>query len=116
MLAQVWNPEDAEDEVLVMVCRTGMNTTLGSTIRQLLTPTKVYKEKDPFLLVNPSQAFTPSCNHAQHLCLHAMQPVLVELTKMHFSLPKERLGHAFMTLCNALQRCQLPLFSPHNGQ
>ena len=48
---QVWNPEDAEEEVLVMVCRTGMHTSMGTIIRQLLTPTKVYKDKQSFLRV-----------------------------------------------------------------
>lgn len=48
---QVWNPDDAEEEVLVMVCRTGLHTTMGGIIQQLLTPTRMYKEKDPFLLV-----------------------------------------------------------------
>ncbi len=47
----MWNPEDAEEEVLVMVCRTGMHTSMGTIIRQLLTPTKVYKDKEPLLRV-----------------------------------------------------------------
>ncbi|KAL0053576.1 hypothetical protein WJX82_007835 [Trebouxia sp. C0006] len=49
LVQQVWNPEDAEEEVLVMVCRTGMHTSMGTIIRQLLTPTKVYKDKEPLL-------------------------------------------------------------------
>ncbi|DBA85718.1 TPA: hypothetical protein ACH3X1_005287 [Trebouxia sp. C0004] len=49
VVQQVWNPEDAEEEVLVMVCRTGMHTSMGCIIRQLLTPTKVYKDKEPLL-------------------------------------------------------------------
>ncbi len=50
-IRQVWSPEDAEEEVLVMVCRTGMHTSMGCIIRQLLTPTKVYKDKEPLLRV-----------------------------------------------------------------
>ena len=45
-LTQVWNPEDSEDEVLVMVCRTGLNTLMGSNIRELLAPAKVINQKD----------------------------------------------------------------------
>ncbi|KAL0043037.1 hypothetical protein WJX79_007543 [Trebouxia sp. C0005] len=49
LVQQVWNAEDAEEEVLVMICRTGMHTSMGCIIRQLLTPTKVYKDKEPLL-------------------------------------------------------------------
>jgi hypothetical protein len=48
---QVWNPADSEEEVLVMVCRTGLNTTMGGMIRGLLAPIKAYHEKDPFIQV-----------------------------------------------------------------
>ena len=48
---QVWNPDFPENEVLVMVCRTGMNTTMGTMIRELVAPSKVYEEKDPFMSV-----------------------------------------------------------------
>ena len=48
---QVWNPADSEEEVLVMVCRTGLNTTMGGMIRGLLAPIKAYQEKDPFIRV-----------------------------------------------------------------
>lgn len=48
---QVWNPADSEEEVLVMVCRTGLNTTMGGMIRGLLAPIKPYQEKDPFIPV-----------------------------------------------------------------
>ena len=51
---QVWSPEDGEDEVLVMVCRTGLNTTMGKTIRELLAPTKVSREKNPVAVVRLS--------------------------------------------------------------
>ncbi len=48
---QVWNPANSEEEVLVMVCRTGLNTTMGGMIRGLLAPSKAYQEKDPFIQV-----------------------------------------------------------------
>ena len=34
-----------------MVCRTGMYTLMGDMITELLTPTRLVKEKDPFLPV-----------------------------------------------------------------
>ncbi|KAL0023496.1 hypothetical protein WJX79_002152 [Trebouxia sp. C0005] len=46
---QVWNPEDAEDEVLAMVCRTGLNTQMGSMVRELVTPTTLSARKDNFV-------------------------------------------------------------------
>lgn len=50
-MVQVWNPECPQEEVLVMVCRTGMHTVMGGMIRQLLTPTRLHREKNPFLPV-----------------------------------------------------------------
>ena len=47
----MWNPANSEEEVLVMVCRTGLNTTMGGMIRGLLAPSKAYQEKDPFIQV-----------------------------------------------------------------
>ena len=44
LMLEVWNPASSEDEVLVMVCRTGLNTTMGSIIRELLVPTKAAKQ------------------------------------------------------------------------
>lgn len=32
---QVWNEEDAEEEVLAMVARTGLHTSMGSMMRQI---------------------------------------------------------------------------------
>ena len=57
MKVQVWNPEDAEDEVLAMVCRTGLNTQMGSMVRELVTPTTLSARKDTFVKVsNPRPA------------------------------------------------------------
>lgn len=32
---QVWNEEDAEDEVLAMIVRTGLHTSMGGMMRQV---------------------------------------------------------------------------------
>ena len=37
MSAQMWNEEDAGDEVLAMVARTGLRTTVGSLLQQVMT-------------------------------------------------------------------------------
>lgn len=59
---QVWNGEDSRDEVLVMVVRTGFNTTMGSMVRELVAPTKVFQKEAPFVTVSshPSLAVTTS--------------------------------------------------------
>lgn len=46
--SQVWNSEDAEDEALCMVVCTGLNTTMGAMVRQLIAPVNAKKEKEPF--------------------------------------------------------------------
>ena len=73
----MWNPEDAEEEVLVMVCRTGLHTTMGGIIQQLLTPTRLYKEKDPFLLVGCCHSFLSavwvSAMHVIYACQRETQ-------------------------------------------
>ena len=33
---QVWNEEDVEDEVLAMVVRTGLHTSMGEMMRQVV--------------------------------------------------------------------------------
>lgn len=48
---QAWNPIDGEDEVLVMVCRTGLNTAMGQTVRELLAPSKAPRNADPLVVV-----------------------------------------------------------------
>ncbi len=40
MVVQVWNEQDAEEEVLAMVARTGLCTSMGSMMRQVLTYNK----------------------------------------------------------------------------
>lgn len=49
-MLEVWNPASNKDEVLVMVCRTGLNTAMGSIIRELLVPAKA-AQKDPVVSV-----------------------------------------------------------------
>lgn len=53
---QVWNAEDGEDEVLAMVCRTGLNSQMGSMVRELVAPSKLPKAKDNFLKVGGQTA------------------------------------------------------------
>ncbi len=62
---QVWNPANSDEEVLVMVCRTGLNTTMGGMIRGLLAPIKPHQEKDPFIQVRHFKSqlsFTLGCS------------------------------------------------------
>ncbi|DBA71770.1 TPA: hypothetical protein ACH3X2_011036 [Trebouxia sp. C0005] len=49
VVQQVWNAQDPQEEVLVMVVRTGLNTTMGNMVRELLAPTKHATKSDPFL-------------------------------------------------------------------
>ena len=51
---QVWNAVDPEDEVLAMVCRTGLNTQVGGMVRELANPSKLVHQKDPFIRVSPT--------------------------------------------------------------
>ena len=53
---QVWNPDSPEDEVLVMVCRTGLRTTIGEMIRELIAPSRVIKQKNAFVPVSAAMA------------------------------------------------------------
>ena len=53
-IGQVWNAVDPEDEVLAMVCRTGLNTQVGGMVRELATPSKLVHQKDPFIRVSPT--------------------------------------------------------------
>ena len=43
--------EIGEDEVLAVVVRTGLNTCMGSMIRQFIAPPYEYVAKDPFVKV-----------------------------------------------------------------
>jgi len=78
----VWNESNAEDEVLVMVVRIGLCTTMGNMLRQVTNPlhnTQLYK--DPFLRVSqllwhqglrtlgPGMAFGwPSSRNSKDIC------------------------------------------------
>ena len=57
-VVQVWNPDSPEDEVLAMVCRTGLNTLMGAMVKDLLAPLRLCHEKDPLLPV-----CCPPCMH-----------------------------------------------------
>ncbi len=43
--------QDAEEECLVMAVRTGLNTSLGSMIRELICPSRLLPQRDPFIPV-----------------------------------------------------------------
>ena len=50
---QVWNEEDGEDEVLAMVARTGLRTTVGNLLRQVMSPVHATQpRKDTFVVVS----------------------------------------------------------------
>ena len=53
-IVQVWNPEEPQEEVLVMIVRTGFNTVMGAMVRELVSPTKVFIQKTPFTAVSPA--------------------------------------------------------------
>ena len=46
-----------EDEVLAMVVRNGLHTTMGNMIRQLIAPSYLHKEKHPLQKVIIASAF-----------------------------------------------------------
>ena len=52
-----------------MVVRTGLNTTMGAMVRQLIAPVDVKKEKDPFEPVSvPGLLYWDSCSGHLILC------------------------------------------------
>ena len=57
---QVWNPEDQQEEVLVMIVRTGFNTVTGAMVRELVAPTKVFIQKIPFTAVSTISKHSPA--------------------------------------------------------
>ena len=65
---QVWNEEDAEDEVLAMVVRTGLRTTVGNLMREVMSPAHAATlRKDIFVIVCP---LTTSLHAALQLQSH----------------------------------------------
>ena len=50
-VGQVWNADDPGEEVLAMVVRTGLNTTMGDMVRQILSPAFAPAQKHPFVQV-----------------------------------------------------------------
>ena len=49
---QVWNEDQADEEVLAMVVRTGLCTAMGDMLRQVMAPlNETSPFKDPFLIV-----------------------------------------------------------------
>ena len=63
---QVWNVQDAEEECLVMAVRTGLNTSLGSMIRERICPSRLLTPQHPFIPVR-KEKFTLFSNHNRSL-------------------------------------------------
>lgn len=61
---QVWDAVDPEDEVLAMVCRTGLNTQMGNMVRQLASPSQLAQQEDPFIKVSPMSFLLKTCPRA----------------------------------------------------
>ena len=53
-VAQLWNERDAQEEVLGMVIRTGLYTTMGTMLRQVMAPLNAVDHvRDPAVAVSP---------------------------------------------------------------
>lgn len=66
----MWNEEDAEDEVLGMVVRTGLWTTVGNLLRQVMCPVHTAEShKDTFVIVSRLQHSLP-INSARNLSVN----------------------------------------------
>ena len=60
LLGQVWNEGSSEDEVLAMVVRTGLCTTMGTMLLQVTKPPNRFQiHQDPFLRVGPLDKQAP---------------------------------------------------------
>ena len=56
---KVWNETNAEEEVLAMVVRTGLSTTMGDMLRQVMAPLNdTSSTRDPFVVVS---CVVPTC-------------------------------------------------------
>ncbi len=82
----MWNAEDPKDDVLAMVVRTGINSTLGTLVKQFISPTQI-PGRDPFINVS----FT--CTH--HVELSAAVTCAETGSCLTFKcLPTMILGHS----------------------
>ena len=72
---KVWNSEDAEDEVLAMVVRVKLDTTMGSMVRQLIAPVSAMQKKVSFETVSGLYLleYTLTCRKCQGALFSAMQ-------------------------------------------
>lgn len=53
---QVWNEHGSDEECLALVVRTGLYTTMGSMLRQVMAPANaVHSLRDPFVVVRVSR-------------------------------------------------------------
>ena len=47
----MWNEDNADEEVLAMVVRTGLHTTMGEMLRHVFAPVNEITAMDPFCKV-----------------------------------------------------------------
>ena len=60
---QVWNEDQADEEVLAMVVRTGLCTAMGDMLRQVMAPlNETSPFKDPFFTVRVFQIAGRRCS------------------------------------------------------
>ena len=70
---QVWNESHAEEEVLGMVIRTGLYTTMGTMLRQVMAPLNAVDHfRDPVIGVSQHVASSIDCHPPAIVvvCLH----------------------------------------------
>ena len=59
---QVWNEHGSDEECLALVVHTGLYTTMGSMLRQVMAPAHaVYSLRDPFIVVRVSHLTMHAC-------------------------------------------------------
>ena len=95
---QVWSEDQADEEVLAMVVRTGLCTAMSDMLRQVMTPlNETSPFKDPFLIVCMFQiAGRRYCWWPQIMnCLLMHFQPTTDLVQCHwFALPGLLLQHA----------------------
>ena len=71
---QIWNEQNADEEVLAMVVRTGAGTTVGYMLQQVLQPDIGFGHRDPFVKVDQP------C-----MQVHLGQHLLVQYSRRHYN-------------------------------
>ena len=101
---KVWNTEDTEDEVLAMVVRVKLDTTMGSMLRQLIAPVAAMQAKISFETVSGLDhlEYALACCECQGALFSAMQ------AKVSFETVS---GLYHLEYALACCKCQAALFS-----